>query len=1080
MTEEIASTASKRSRNNAASKKCYEKSQEQLFATDYEHAVVEHHRKRPHVLAVWHWSDVPEDHLYDAGYIHDFSKHRQLRLMRKQEAEAGKNRLRDYGLDGLAMVRGQGDNSDNTHFDSLQAKYYHSRKVTGADIGTFLVKQTSMWVHNQASKGWLYTTTKLEANLADEVKNPAYPIQHIRFDWKHPDGRGKWLQTVPDMEEVLECDLPLRDYQKEVLQRLESLEQLDETNDDNDQEDIDEEDQDASRLISLCIPCRMGKTLIAGHTIRRVHPTTVIAIAPLKISVENLRNRLACFLPDHKPLLVDSDSGGTTDEKEIETFVQDSTVTKRVIYSTYDSAVGVLSGMIRGWFEDGTVDPSDTFLLVDEVHNACGQEMIQFIQMFSMGMIMSATMPEELLDTLNIPEERRISIPFSRGIEGGWLVDYTVWLPHLLQRDDGTSEVSVTVPQEFAELPADLTSKALYHAVCMLRTGSRRCITYLASREECDQYMTVVRRVFEDYHGLEVWTGKIDSSVGMADRKAILTQFSEGSNDIFRVLTSVRILDEAVDIPACDSVFITAVGEHSSDIRFFQRAQRSSTLDPKRPEKRNNIFLWAEGWEKCVGALQLLRDADPTFHKKLRVADSDYDADMSVARTEAERRETVAKQTEDVRKWYEVKCVTVEERMMEKVALTLKYAEEHGRVPPSKTVVSLNDGRVAKIGVFWNNMKQGRNRELYLQHFQPIPLFREDYERLQAVKEEKKKLPPLTSQETAHELLRYVHANQQLPAQSITVTTADGQVASIGSFWDDVKQGKVHRELYLQHFQPIPLFREEYERLQAVKEEKKKIPPLTSEETAHELLRYVEAYQQLPAQSITVTTADGRIAKIGSFWTTMKQGCNRELYLHFQPIPLFREEYERLQAVKEEKKKIPPLTSEETAHELLRYVEAYQQLPAQSITVTTADGRIAKIGSFWTTMKQGCNRELYLHFQPIPLFREDYDKLQALKEEKKKIPPLSSEETAHELLRYAHTNQRLPTALTTVTTADGRLASIGRFWDNIKQGKNRELYLQHFQPIPLFREDFERVQAVKARKADKKDQKQEKKRKSSS
>ncbi len=87
----------------------------------------------------------------------------------------------------------------------------------------------------------------------------------------------------------------------------------------------------------------------------------------------------------------------------------------------------------------------------------------------------------------------------------------------------------------------------------------------------------------------------------------------------------MRILDEAIDVPWCDSVFITSVGESSSDIRFFQRMQRSGTPDASNPNKRNNIFLWAEGWEQCVTAFTYLRECDPTFHSKVRHAQVEYD-----------------------------------------------------------------------------------------------------------------------------------------------------------------------------------------------------------------------------------------------------------------------------------------------------------------------------------------------------------------------------------------------------------------------------------------------------------------------
>ena len=244
-----------------------------------------------------------------------------------------------------------------------------------------------------------------------------------------------------------------------------------------------------------------------------------------------------------------------------------------------------------------------------------------------MGQLMSATMCFEILEHIRI--HRMFTMSFARAIQEKRIVDYTIWLPHLLfsQENNEYKGVDITIPPEFKQYDSDLTAKSLYHAVCMLKTGSRKCIVYLPNQEECDSYMKIVADVFLNYHGIDVWTHKIISSTTSQERTRILDEFQHTDSSMkMYILCSVRILDEAVNIPKCDSVFITKVGEHSSDIRFFQRISRSSTVDKENPNKHNNIFLWSEGLESCVDALSRLKDADPEFHKKLRVADCMYDS----------------------------------------------------------------------------------------------------------------------------------------------------------------------------------------------------------------------------------------------------------------------------------------------------------------------------------------------------------------------------------------------------------------------------------------------------------------------
>ena len=228
---------------------------------------------------------------------------------------------------------------------------------------------------NQLSKGYLYTTTKLQTDFAEAVQHPDYPICHILHTWKHPDDReSSEKEKINDISSILECDLPLRDYQKEALDEL---------------QDYDE------GILALHIPCGLGKTLIAGHFLKYSNKNFIIMIAPLKVSVENLYDRLSCFFPDYDSLIVDSDTNGTTDEKEINEFITQKQ--KKIIYSTYKSSIEILSEM--------KLDLSDAIVLADEIHRA-NTELCEFIKQFPIGLVMSATLPEEIENELIAAEKK--------------------------------------------------------------------------------------------------------------------------------------------------------------------------------------------------------------------------------------------------------------------------------------------------------------------------------------------------------------------------------------------------------------------------------------------------------------------------------------------------------------------------------------------------------------------------------------------------------------------------------------------------------------------------------------------------
>jgi superfamily II DNA or RNA helicase len=460
---------------------------------------------------------------------------------------------------------------------------------------------------------------------------------------------------------VNDCDLMLRDYQENAIHTL--------------------HEQDG--INALHIPCRMGKTLIAGHVIRSKQPHLLVVMAPLKISVQNLRDnhRLPSFLPTYKSLLVDSDAEGTTDRNKILAFLH--TKGPHVIYTTYDSAFHVVA-TIPGIEE--------AYLLVDEVHNVSPPH-CEFIKRFTQGLVMSATLPEELEEELSL--NTIVRVPFSEGIRKKYLTDYTIWLPFLTKKEGETS-VAVDIPDTFQNDDQTTITQAMYLATVMLKTGARRCIVYLQSQENCEQFMTLASKVFEEYHGIAIWTNKIDATVTPAERTKRLRDFQSDLDVQFYLLTSVRILDEAVDIPKCDSVFVTSVGEHSSDIRMTQRAMRGSTVDSSNPSKHNQIILWATGWEQCVNSLELIRAADPEFHKKIRVAAMCDRQEMT-----RETMEAVEQQEREMHEYVVVSCISLWER--NKMRWMAMY-EKLGKAPSTMS----KDLEEKRTGQWQNNIRNAK------------------------------------------------------------------------------------------------------------------------------------------------------------------------------------------------------------------------------------------------------------------------------------------------------------------------------------------------------------------------------------
>ena len=196
-------------------------------------------------------------------------------------------------------------------------------------------------------------------------------------------------------------------------------------------------------------------------------------------------------------------------------------------------------------------DLSESILIVDEAHNLGlddNDELIKIIRSFPKVLLVTATPPSCMEEILGC--EMVYEYPFRRAIDEGFICDYQVYIP-LLTKDEetGVSSVLIEKPLEWIDLDDDLSKKCLYLINGMLQTGSRRCIAYLSSQDECDQFQFVFKEVIARYHFLPYWMGMITSEVSDRERQSILKDFEKDSEDALKILCSIRILDEGVDIP---------------------------------------------------------------------------------------------------------------------------------------------------------------------------------------------------------------------------------------------------------------------------------------------------------------------------------------------------------------------------------------------------------------------------------------------------------------------------------------------------------------------------------------------------
>jgi len=596
-TVKVKEQPSLRKRNNEARRSHYQRQKEAQEWERFEyHSLNEH--KRLHGHDVWHSKVIPENELFEAGLIHTFNQRRMDRIRLRSESEAFQ--YRDYGMDFLAK-------SPAGTYHACQAKHYTSRKVSANDLGTFL----AVLMGQIPNAGYLYTSGPIEINFQECIRNSKGAIVHRELPFR------AHRATPP----IAEPSLHLRPYQTEAITA--AL---------------------APGKNVLDIACGLGKTLILGHVLKARRPNRVICVAPLRISVQNLLDRISVFLPMYRHILVDSDAGGTTDADALREALEDQKPV--VIYTTFASFKNVVHPIAN----------KSEYLVVDEVHNAVhSDDLCAMINAYADSLSLSATIPEEFYEKVDAKRVYKYNV--AEGIRNGYICDYEIVLPYVVTTAEGGTHIDVKVPTELEDA-GTWVDKALFLATGMFLYGSRRCVVYLSSCADCDAFKVAMRAVMERYHGSTLWCEAITHTDSASVRSKMLDAFQNDEAFDKYVIASVRILDEAVDLPKCDSEYITCIGDATSDIRTVQRLLRGSRLDPSNPSKKNHMFMWTDEFCKAVNALSILKETDPTFlGTKVRMIHMDYESANDGA-----QRLANGKKLGELTRFMESRCMTVTER----------------------------------------------------------------------------------------------------------------------------------------------------------------------------------------------------------------------------------------------------------------------------------------------------------------------------------------------------------------------------------------------------------------------------------
>ena len=639
------------------------------------------------------WKDVPEAALFDCGIMDDWNTSRLIR----KSVRIGV--LPDFGTDLLIM-----DNTDK--YSIVQCKHYDdSKNIDANHIGTFLA-MVMRYHHNVNSILYATTTFGNFMNGFEEL----YKLKTITQPF-NPARYLELLDTIykPVKTEANTKQIPF-DYQLEAITAL------------------------TGKSRTVCqLPCGCGKTLIAIKLCEAYNQTVIIA--PLKSYCEqNLERFTSQMDGSYAMMIIDSDGDGRNIDK-IQDFVKKNE--KICLFATFKS-VDIINalvnyGLLKDYYvvidefhnlsindileveddfedfqelensnleveeepdseeefdEEDDIEEEEDFIEEDDIEEDNNTEMYKLLHSNARILFMSATprlYGEDIgySEDCDIDEEIFGNIDYKMemhaAITSGKICDYIVYVPTLsIDKTVGLDKIQEEV--DIKGYDKELLIKARFIIRGMMNNGGRRCIIYLQTKEECRKMNTILADVGKNYFAVDVNSNYLISDLGKEERKLVLKEFVD--KDGYNFICSVDILNECIDIPECDSIFIAYPSK--SKIRNIQRVCRANRKDKKNVDKVASIYVWADEYkDDLVDFISHLKEYDEGFSftkvKRLNV-NGKRDAVMRIDDNvkESKSLEGLVVGVKGIDSWFE------------KLEEVKKYIDDNGRRPTQKTNAKLD------------------------------------------------------------------------------------------------------------------------------------------------------------------------------------------------------------------------------------------------------------------------------------------------------------------------------------------------------------------------------------------------------
>jgi len=521
----------------------------------FEEYVCNYINKNNNNITAYLWKNVPDFILFNSKLIDDID---DCRINR----ETCKNYIHDIGIDIIQI------NNDTNKIGFIQCKNYEGTLCIKDLSGYFAIMAQS---EHYDKEGFIYTSNnKYSYNLMKVCKNNTHTFIHLPIENNI---------TIPKNMFV-----PYS-YQLECLEKFNKY-------------------YSNNNAAILNMPCGCGKTYTSFLISEQYN--IIIILSPLKQHTEqNIHNfKKYNKKEDYKSIIVDSE--GTRNINYIlEKIKKHNNI---VIGSTYKSA-DIIVDIIKIY--------TNAFIIIDEFHNLSINNIFNkedyiniIINSSNKKLFMSATpkiydLVDENYNIENILGIVIYKMTFNYAIINNYISDYELYLP--IHEEDNYNKLLEKININYDSL---LIKKVLYYFECIKILGKLKTIIYFNSHNDVNIFI----KCFNDVNNYYNYKYNLDSIICSDTKNSRIKKLNYFNNsDEINILCSVGILDECIDIPTCDSVYITY--NCVSKIRIIQRISRSLR---KQNNKIAKILIWCENINTINPIISVIKEIDSDILIKIK------------------------------------------------------------------------------------------------------------------------------------------------------------------------------------------------------------------------------------------------------------------------------------------------------------------------------------------------------------------------------------------------------------------------------------------------------------------------------